>query len=86
MHTQSSSRTRVKNDTLGKDGMKVLFEEYAARNFNEFRAVCVSLISQSSGKQTTKDKFIGEINRATSKDVMLTKVTNYILAGQGLGV
>lgn len=84
--TQATSRVRVKNDTVGEQGMKTLFTEYQRLNFTEFQNHCKMVIEQSSGKRETKDRFIREIDRATSKDTMLTKVTNYLLAGQGLGV
>jgi hypothetical protein len=47
---------------------------------------CTELIEASTGKRETKDLFIREIGKANSKDMMLKKVTNYLLAGQGLGV
>ncbi len=84
--TQSNSRARVRQDTVGEDGLKFLFSQYQAATLEGFRVTCKSLIEESSGKRTTKDKFIYELDRATSKDVMVTKVTNYLMAGQGLGV
>lgn len=84
--TQSSSQARVKVDTVGDDGMKALFAAYSTETLESFRSMCNETIEQSAGKRTTKDKFHVEINRATSKDMMLRKVTNYLLAGQGLGV
>ena len=84
--TQKNSKPRVKNDTVGEEGMKFLFSQYQSASLEGFRVICKNLINESSGKQTTKDKFVFEIDRATSKDCMLTKVTNYLLAGQGLGV
>jgi len=84
--TQTNSRARVKQDTVGEDGMKFLFSQYQSATLESFRVICKELIEQSSGKRTTKDKFIYELERATSKDVMVTKVTNYLMAGQGLGV
>jgi hypothetical protein len=84
--TQSNSRARVRQDTVGEDGIKFLFSQYQAATLENFRVTCKSLIEESSGKRTTKDKFIYELDRATSKDVMVTKVTNYLMAGQGLGV
>lgn len=86
MHTQKSSRQRVKTDTVGDDGLKFLFSEFETQTLNGFRVICVSLIEQSTGKRETKEMFIRELERATSKQTMLTKVTNYIMAGQGYGV
>ena len=79
-------RSRVKKDTVGEEGMKFLFSQYQSASLEGFRVICKNLIEESSGKRTTKDKFIYELDRATSKDVMVTKVTNYLMAGQGLGV
>jgi hypothetical protein len=86
MQTQTNSRPRIKNDTVGTDGMKLLFKEYEGSTLVSFRNTCSLLIEESAGKRSTKDKFLAEIARATSKDTMLTKVTNYMMAGQGLGV
>lgn len=84
--TQTNSRARVKVDTVGEEGMKFLFSEYQTQTLVGFRAICIGLIEQSTGKKETKETFIKELNKANSKDIMLTKVTNYLLAGQGLGV
>ena len=86
MQTQTNSRPRVKDDKVGDIGMNILFKEYQDSSLEAFRNTCNTLIEESSGKRSTKDKFLTEIYRATSKDTMLTKVTNYLLAGQGLGV
>jgi hypothetical protein len=87
MQTQSNSRARIKNDTVGNDGMQLLFQEYQeATSMESFRNTCSRLILDSSGKKSTKDRFLAEINRSTSREMMLTKVTNYMMAGQGLGV
>lgn len=86
MHTQSSSKARVKNDTVGNDGLKALYEAYGTMDKELFRSFCKETIESSTGKRSTKDTFIAELNKASSKDVMVQKVTNYILAGQGLGV
>jgi hypothetical protein len=84
--TQTNSRARVKQDTVGEDGMKFLFSQYRTATLEGFRVICKGLIEGSSGKRATKDKFVNELERATSKDVMVTRVTNYLMAGQGLGV
>lgn len=86
MNTQKSSKQRVKKDTVGSDGLRYLFSVYPRQALEDFRATCVSLIEQSSGKTETKNLFIGEINAASNKEAMLKKVTNYLMAGQGYGV
>jgi hypothetical protein len=84
--TQTNSRSRVKNDTVGTNGMRQLFVDYAAQGVDEFRSTCKQVIESSTGKRSTKDTFLVELDKARSKDLMLKKVTNYLLAGQGLGV
>jgi hypothetical protein len=86
MQTQSSSKTRVKNDTVGNDGLKELYAAYGVMEASNFRTLCKSMIEKSTGKRETKDTFIRLLDSAVSKDVMVKKVTNYLLAGQGLGV
>lgn len=84
--TQSNSRARVKHDTIGQDGLKQLFKDYSVQELNEFRNTCKQVIEASAGKRSTKDTFLAELDKSRSKDFMLKKVTNYLLAGQGLGV
>jgi len=84
--TQSNSRARVKKDSIGADGMKLVFENYSLQDIETFRTSCKEVIERSAGKRSTKDTFIAELDKARSKDFMLKKVTNYLLAGQGLGV
>lgn len=84
--TQTNSRARIKHDTVGTDGMKQLFNDYSIQSIDEFRNTCKQVIESSTGKRSTKDTFIVELDKARSKDFMLKKVTNYLLAGQGLGV
>jgi hypothetical protein len=84
--TQKNSRKRVEVDLVGDTGLKLLFSEFETQTLVGFRTICKSLIEQSSGKRETKNKFLNELERATSKELMLNKVTNYMLAGQGLGI
>ena len=86
MQTQSSSKSRVKNDTVGNDGLKELYAAYGVMETSNFRILCKVMIEKSTGKRETKDTFIRLLDSAVSKDVMVKKVTNYLLAGQGLGV
>ena len=86
MQTQYSSKARVKKDTVGSEGLTFIFEQYSIQPIDLFRVQCAELIEASTGKRETKDLFIREIGKANSKDMMLKKVTNYLLAGQGLGV
>lgn len=84
--TQTSSKPRVKNDTIGNDGLKQLYKSYESMSKEEFRVFCKQMIEDSTGKRATKDNLIVALERAPSKDRMVQSVTNYLLAGQGLGV
>lgn len=84
--TQSSSKPRVKNDVVGNEGLSELFQAYQDQQLEDFRTYCRNVIEQSAGKRTTKDKFIQVISSSRSKNDILTRVTNYLMAGQGLGV
>lgn len=84
--TQTSSKQRCKVDTIGSNGLETLFSDFENRTPESFRTLCIEFVNQSSGKKDTKYKFINLLEGTTSKDKMLTLTTNYILAGQGLGV
>lgn len=86
MYTQSSSKARVRKDTVGENRMKVLFEMYKECDLQSFREACKQTIDMSTGSKVTKERFHRELQKAVSKDKLLTTVTNYLLAGQGLGV
>jgi len=84
--TQPNSRNRVKVDTVGEDGLKNVFESYSNQSLEDFRKTCINIIELSTGSKETKLTFISILMKAVNKDIMLKKVTNYVLAGQGLGV
>lgn len=84
--TQKTSKPRVKKDSIGAGGITMLFQLYERQDTDSFRASCAVCIEQSTGSRQTKDKFIRELNLTFSKDNMIRMVTNYLLAGQGLGV
>ena len=86
MVTQTNSRARVRSDAVGDEGLKFLFSEYSESSLEGFRTTCQQLIEKSSGKSITKEKFYRELVKANSKSIMLSRVTNYLMAGQGLGV
>ncbi len=84
--TQKNSRQRVKIDSVGDTGLKLLYTQYESQSVTGFRALCKSLIEQSTGKRETKDKFLYVLDKSNSKNDMLLRVNNYLLAGMGLGV
>jgi len=84
--TQTSSKPRVKEDGIGEDVMRKLYESYEVTGIDDFRVLCKDAINLSNGKPSTKETFYNELDRTTSKKIMLTKITNYFLAGEGKGV
>ena len=86
LNTQRSSKSRVKEDMMGEETMKTLYSVFQQANINDFKRMCIEAIDSSAGKLATKATFMNMINNATNKTVMLQKVTNYFLAGEGKGV
>ena len=84
--TQATSEQRVKHDSIGDSGMQQLFAMYSVLGVNEYRNYCIDVINKSTGKKETRLKFISQLQKLTNSDKMLKLVTNYLLAGQGLGV
>lgn len=84
--TQATSEKRCKVDLIGDAGLQVIFKMYEQETTDAFRSTCIEFINASSGKKTTKEKFINTLHSLTSKDKILKTTTNYIMAGQGLGV
>jgi len=84
--TQTNSRARIKEDTIGEDRMKTLNQVFISASMDDFRKMCIEAIEASSGKPSTKLRFTDEMQRSTSKAKMLFSVTNYFLAGEGKGV
>jgi hypothetical protein len=81
--TQTSSKARVKHDGIGEDMIKNIFDNYTVMHVEDFRNLCIQAIEASTGKKETKQKFINIIQAVQSKTTMMTKVTNYFLAGEG---
>lgn len=84
--TQSSSKARLKKDTIGKEGLLKLYEAYGYMGIEQFREYCIELVQSGGGNQPTKDAIITDIENALNKDRMLTKTNNFVFAGQGFGV
>lgn len=86
METQHTSKARVKEDKIGNDVLKSIFSAYESESVEAFRKTCINVITMSAGKASTKASTIDALNRFKTKDRMVTTVTNYTLAGQGLKV
>ena len=85
-NTQSSSKPRLKNDTLGEDTLKRLYDAYVTMDDTMFESLCVETVQAGGGKQPMKDSIINAIYSTKSKATKLKKAQDFILAGLGLGV
>lgn len=86
LKTQSSSKARLQNDTLGDDALKRLYAFYEGLPFGQFKVVCEDMVQNGGGKQQRKNEIILAIRSSTSKEQALKKAQDFILAGMGLGV
>jgi len=87
LKTQSSSKARLQNDTLGEDALKRLYAMYESSiDLGQFKIICEDFVQNGGGKQKRKDEIISGIRTATSKSAALKKAQDFILAGMGLGV
>jgi len=84
--TQHTSKSRVKNDQFGDTGFERMFKNYNDMTVDGFRQFCIAEVEASHGKKETKFTFVEAFNKMKSKDTMLQKLTNYMLAGQGFKV
>lgn len=84
--TQSSSKARLKNDTLGNDALSKLYTAFSTMSDVDFEALCVDTVQAGGGHQPTKDRIIESIRAARKKETKLKKAQDFILAGMGLGV
>lgn len=84
--TQTSSRSRVKQDTIGQEAMEELYKSFKTASIEDFRDMCLKILESSSASTLTRDKFNSLINEAESKKMMIFTITNFFLAGEGRGV
>ena len=87
LKTQSSSKPRLKNETLGNDALSELYKAYEFMDFNNFRVFAEGVVMAGGGKQPRKLEIVASMYSPTAtKTQILTKAQNFILAGLGLGV
>lgn len=87
LNTQTSSKPRLKNDTLGDNALTRLYAHFESSiDLGQFKVICEDFVQGGGGNQPRKDEIISAIRRATTKKDALTKAQNFILAGMGLGV
>ena len=86
LKTQTSSKPRLKNDTLGEEALHELYSKFSELNAEDFRNYCVEIVKSGGGNEPTKREIIKSLVASGSKNMMLQKTNNFILAGMGLGV
>lgn len=86
LHTQSSSKPRLKNEILGDDALKNLYDSFYTMNDREFTIKCIETVKAGGGKQAKKDQIINEIFNCNVKVRKLKLAQDFIMAGMGLGV
>ena len=86
-NTQSSSKPRLQNDTLGNDAITRLYAFYESSiDLGQFKQICEDMVQAGGGKQARKDEIISAIRSTTSRYTACKKAQDFILAGMGLGV
>jgi len=87
LKTQSSSKPRLKNETLGNDALTELYKAYEYMDLQNFRVFAEGVVMAGGGKQPRKLEIVASMYSPTvTKTQVLTKAQNFILAGLGLGV
>lgn len=87
LKTQSSSKPRLQNETLGNSALIELYKAYEYMDLVDFRIFAEGVVMAGGGKQPRKLDIISAINHSSAtKAHVLTKAQNFILAGLGLGV
>jgi hypothetical protein len=87
LNTQQSSKPRLENDTLGNEALTELYQAYETMDLEDFRVFAEGVVMAGGGKQPRKLEIINSMyDRNVTKEKVLTKAQNFILAGMGLGV
>lgn len=84
--TQSSSKPRLKNDTLGDDTIKSLNVAFATMSLVEFKSFAKEKVMAGGGNQPRKEEICIAIDNTNSMTGVYKKACDFILAGMGLGV
>ena len=86
-NTQTSSKPRLQNDTLGEESLQRLYGYFESQiDLGHFKQICEEMVQAGGGKQARKDEIIRAIHSTLSRSVALKKAQDFILAGMGLGV
>ncbi len=85
--TQTSSKPRLKNDTLGDDTLTQLYKAYETMSFDDFRKFAEGVVMAGGGKQPRKQEIVNSMySPLATKSKVLKKAQDFILAGMGLGI
>lgn len=84
--TQSSSKPRLKNDTLGDQSIVQLNEAHATMDIESFKVFAKEMVMIGGGKQPRKQDICRAIDQTNNKHVVYKKACDFVLAGMGLGV
>ncbi|NBW22499.1 MAG: hypothetical protein EBR82_82580 [Caulobacteraceae bacterium] len=84
--TQSSSKPRLQNDTLGDQAIIQLNDAYASLDLTAFKLFAKEIVMAGGGKQPRKQEICKAIDMTNSKTGVYKKACDFVLAGMGLGV
>jgi hypothetical protein len=84
--TQTSSKPRLQNDTLGDISIIELNEAYSTMEINDFKDFAKELVMAGGGKLPRKQEICRAIDVTNSKTGVYKKACDFVLAGMGLGV
>ena len=84
--TQSSSKPRLQNDTLGDQAIVQLNDAYATLDLHTFKVFAKEIVMAGGGKQPRKQEICKAIDMTNSKTGVYKKACDFVLAGMGLGV
>ena len=84
--TQTSSKPRLQNDTLGDTSIIELNDAYATMEIELFKVFAKEMVMAGGGKQPRKQEICRAIDQTNNKSVVYKKACDFVLAGMGLGV
>lgn len=77
---------KEEKDTCGDVGFTNLFANHSKMTVNDFKQYCIDTIRRSRSSDSKKTQWVSMIDNLSNKDLILKKVSNFMLAGEGLRV
>lgn len=77
---------KEEKDTCGDVGFTNLFANYSKMQVDDFKHYCIETIRKSRSPDSKKTQWVSMIEKLSTKDMILKKVSNFMLAGEGLRV